>query len=99
MVELSTGGCPDLFGGSGHPPVDNSLSFLIYKALRTKRELHLKRKIRILVAEDDPSFARMLDDSLKESGSPYRMEKVSSGQDCLQRLQQKKFKTKIFTKF
>jgi len=30
-VELSTGGRPDLFGGSGRPPMDNSLSFLIYK--------------------------------------------------------------------
>jgi CheY-like chemotaxis protein len=48
------------------------------------------RKIRILVAEDDPAFAKMLDDSLKESGSPYHLEKVSSGQECLKLLQQKK---------
>jgi two-component system, NtrC family, sensor kinase len=51
----------------------------------------LERKIRILVAENDPAFARMLDDSLKESGNPYHVEKVSSGQDCLQKLRQKKF--------
>jgi two-component system NtrC family sensor kinase len=43
------------------------------------------------VAEDDPAFARMLDDSLKESGGSYKVEKVSSGQDCLTRLQQNKF--------
>jgi two-component system, NtrC family, sensor kinase len=51
----------------------------------------LERKIRILVAENDPAFARVLDESLKESGSPCHVEKVSSGQDCLQRLQRKKF--------
>lgn len=33
MVELSTGGRPDLCGGSVRPPVDNSFS-LIYKAFR-----------------------------------------------------------------
>ncbi len=51
----------------------------------------MERKIRILVAENDPAFARMLDDSLKESGGSYQVEKVASGQDCLQRLRQKKF--------
>jgi len=38
-VELSTGGRPDLFGGSGRPPMDNSLSFLIYKVGKEMREI------------------------------------------------------------
>jgi two-component system cell cycle sensor histidine kinase/response regulator CckA len=53
--------------------------------------LILDRKIRILVAEDDPAFVKMLDDSLEESSSLYDIERVSSGEKCLQMLRKKKF--------
>lgn len=56
----------------------------------------MHRKIRILVAKADLAFVRMLEDSLKESGSPYLLEKVSSGQECFRVLQQKKKLTSFF---
>ena len=43
----------------------------------------MDRKIRILVVEADPSFVKMIEDSLKESGSGYDLKEVSSGQDRL----------------
>jgi len=51
----------------------------------------LTRKIRILVAEEDPVFLRMVEDSLEESGYPYQVEKVSSGEGCLKKLQKERF--------
>jgi PAS domain S-box-containing protein len=51
----------------------------------------LERKIRILVAEADPVFAKMIRDSMKESGSGYDLEAVSSGRACLEKLQEQKF--------
>jgi PAS domain S-box-containing protein len=51
----------------------------------------LDRKIRILVAEDDPAFVKMLDDSLEESSSLYDIERVTSGERCLQILRREKF--------
>ena len=51
----------------------------------------MNRKIRILVAEDDPAFVKMLDDSLAESSSLYDIERVSSGEKCLQMLRKKQF--------
>jgi PAS domain S-box-containing protein len=55
------------------------------------REIHLERKIRILVAEEDPIFLKMIEDSLRESSYPYHIEKVSSGGECLRKLQTKQF--------
>jgi DNA-binding NtrC family response regulator len=43
------------------------------------------------VAEEDPAFLKMVEDSLMESGYPYQVEKVSSGEGCLKRLQKEKF--------
>ena len=51
----------------------------------------MERKIRILVAEDDPAFCKMVEESLGESGKRYRIGKVSSGEKCLQKLQKEKF--------
>ena len=51
----------------------------------------MDRKIRILVAENDSAFVRMLDESLAESSSLYAIERVSSGEKCLQMLRKKKF--------
>jgi two-component system NtrC family sensor kinase len=51
----------------------------------------LERKIRILVAEADPSFVKMIADSMKESGSGYDLEAASSGRDCLEKLREQKF--------
>jgi PleD family two-component response regulator len=51
----------------------------------------LTRKIRVLVAEEDTAFLKMIEDSLVESGYPYQIEKVFSGEDCLKRLQKEKF--------
>jgi PAS domain S-box-containing protein len=43
------------------------------------------------VAEEDPIFLRMIEDSLRESSYPYHIEKVSSGEECLRKLQTEKF--------
>jgi PAS domain S-box-containing protein len=51
----------------------------------------LERKIRILVAEADPSFVQMIGNSMKESGSLYELEAATSGRDCLGRLREQKF--------
>jgi PAS domain S-box-containing protein len=53
--------------------------------------MNLERQIRILVAEEDPIFLKMVEDSLRESSYPYHIEKVSSGGECLRKLQTKKF--------
>ena len=47
--------------------------------------------IRILVAEEDSSFLKMMEDSLRASGSLYDIQKVSSGGECLTMLQKEKF--------
>ena len=51
----------------------------------------MERKIRILVAEEDSSFLQMLEGSLRESRGAYHIEKASSGEKCLQKLQGEKF--------
>jgi len=51
----------------------------------------LDKRIRILVAETDSSFLKMMEDSLKASGSLYHTEKVSCGEECLKKLQKEKF--------
>jgi PAS domain S-box-containing protein len=51
----------------------------------------LDKKIRILVAEEDSGFLKMMEDSLKASGSLYHIQKVSSGGECLRMLQKEKF--------
>ena len=48
-------------------------------------------EMRILIAEEDLSFLRMVEASLKVSGSLYHIEKVSSGEECLRMLQKEKF--------
>jgi len=53
--------------------------------------MNLDRQIRILVAEEDPIFLKMIEDSLRESSYPYQIEKVSSGGECLRKLQTKQF--------
>jgi len=51
----------------------------------------LDKKIRILVAEQDSGFLKMVEDSLNASGSLYDIEKASSGEECLKKLQKGKF--------
>ncbi len=51
----------------------------------------MSRRIRILVAEEDSAFLKMIEDSLKESQGLYEVEKVSSGEECLKRLQNERF--------
>jgi two-component system NtrC family sensor kinase len=51
----------------------------------------LDKRIKVLVAEEDSSFLNMVEDSLKSSGSLYYVEKVSSGNDCLEKLQKERF--------
>jgi PAS domain S-box-containing protein len=51
----------------------------------------LNKEIRILVAEEDSNFLRTIEDSLNASGSVYHAEKVSSGKECLKKLQEHKF--------
>jgi two-component system NtrC family sensor kinase len=56
-----------------------------------EKEAHLDNRIRILVAEGDSSFLKMMEDSLKASGSLYHTERVSSGEGCLKKLRKEKF--------
>ena len=51
----------------------------------------MDKKIRILVAEEDSSFLKMMEDSLKASGSLYHIQKVSSGGECRRMLREGKF--------
>jgi PAS domain S-box-containing protein len=51
----------------------------------------LDKKIRILVAEEDPGFLKMIEDSLRASGSLYYIEKASSGEECLKKLGKEKY--------
>ena len=51
----------------------------------------LTRPIRILIAEEDQSFIEMIENSLKESGGQYDIEKVPSGEACLNKLRKEKF--------
>jgi two-component system NtrC family sensor kinase len=51
----------------------------------------LDKRIRILVAEKDSNFLKMMEDSLKASGGLYHIEKISSGQECLRMLREEKF--------
>lgn len=51
----------------------------------------LDRTIRILIAEEDQVFTRMIEDSLKESGGSYFIQKATSGQECFKRLQEEPF--------
>jgi len=43
------------------------------------------------VAEEDSSFLKMMEDSLKTSGGQYHIQKVSSGGECLRILQKENF--------
>ena len=43
------------------------------------------------MAEEDSSFLKMMEDSLKASGNLYDIQKVSSGEECLKMLQKDKF--------
>jgi len=51
----------------------------------------LNKGIRILVAEEDSGFLKMMEDSLRASGSQYHIRRVSSGGECLRMLQEEKF--------
>jgi PAS domain S-box-containing protein len=51
----------------------------------------LEKKKRVLVAEEDSGFLKMVEDSLKASGSLYHIEKISSGKACLEKLQNERF--------
>jgi len=56
-----------------------------------KGDCGLNKKIKILVAEQDSSFLKMIEDSLSASGNFYHIEKVSSGEECFKMLQKEKF--------
>lgn len=62
-------------------------------------ECRLDKKIRILVAEQDSIFLKMIEDSLKASGSLYYIEKVFSGEECLKMLQREKFDLLVLDHF
>jgi PAS domain S-box-containing protein len=52
---------------------------------------NMGRTICILIAEEDLSFTKMIEDSLNESGGHYLIGKVSTGEECFKRLQSEKF--------
>jgi PAS domain S-box-containing protein len=62
-----------------------------FEGRRGERGPLLDKRIRILVAEEDSSFLRMMEDSLKASSSPYGIDKVFSGKECLKKLQSEHF--------
>lgn len=47
--------------------------------------------MRILMAEEDPAFIEMIKASLLKAGDHYRVDVVSSGADCLNKLQSDKY--------
>lgn len=49
------------------------------------------RQIKIIIAEEDQAFVKMVKDSLMESGGLYSVETVSTGEACLNKLQEEKF--------
>ncbi len=51
----------------------------------------MERKIRILAAEADSVFRGLVEESLQQSRSSYRLKKVSTGEKCLQELKKQKF--------
>jgi PAS domain S-box-containing protein len=51
----------------------------------------LNKEIRLLVAEEDSPFLKTVEDSLNASGTSYHAEKVSSGKECLKKLQSEHF--------
>lgn len=51
----------------------------------------MEKRIRVLVAEEDSGFLKMVEDSLKASGSLYDVEKISSGKECLEKLKKETF--------
>jgi PAS domain S-box-containing protein len=51
----------------------------------------MNRQIRILIAEEDLSFTKMIEDSLNESGGSYLIEKASAGVECFKKLQSGRF--------
>jgi PAS domain S-box-containing protein len=55
------------------------------------KEFVVDREIRILVAEEDKGFVKMVEDSLKLSGGAYRVKKAPSGKECLKLLQREEF--------
>jgi len=57
----------------------------------TKGEGWVEREIRILIAEQDRDFLEMVENSLRDAGGLYHVEKVSSGERCLKRLKKTPF--------
>jgi len=51
----------------------------------------LSRKIRILIAEEDSDFVKLVENALRESGGGYEIERVSSGEACMKKLQGEQF--------
>jgi len=51
----------------------------------------MNRSMRILVVEEDRNFIEMIKTSLLNAGDQYQVETVSSGADCLKKLQSDKF--------
>lgn len=51
----------------------------------------MSRKIRILIAEEDSDFVKLVENALRESGGGYEIERVSSGEACMKKLQGEQF--------
>lgn len=51
----------------------------------------MDREIHILIAEKDPAFIRMVEDSLEKAGGPYRIERVAAGGECQAKLRKERF--------
>jgi two-component system NtrC family sensor kinase len=62
------------------------------RRVRVRRgDIYMGREIRILIAEEDHSFTKMVEDSLQESGGLYLIERVSTGEECYKKLQNETF--------
>ncbi len=51
----------------------------------------MDKEIRILIAEEDTDFVKMVETSLRESGGRYHLQVVSKGEACLRKLQEERF--------
>lgn len=59
----------------------------------------MNKPIRILMAEPEANFVEMIQDSLQVLSDPYQIETVSSGEECLKKLQEGHFDLLLLDQF
>ena len=51
----------------------------------------MNNPVRILIAESNTDFLKMVEDSLKNEPGRYIMEKASTGKECMEKLKEKQY--------